>query len=174
MMMRMLAAGGVPILSDEARRADASNPKGYFEFAPVKELAGGAAPGWLPQARGKAVKIVSPLLTWLPETHDYLVLFMRRDLGEVGASQQAMLAARGDTAAVDAARLANVYAGHLDDVARFLARRPCFRVLDVEHRGVIREPRQWAMRIAAFLERDLDIPAMADAVDPSLHHHRHG
>lgn len=173
MMMRMLAAGGVPMLSDEARRADASNPNGYFEFAPVKDLPSGAAPVWLDDARGKAIKIVSPLLTWLPETHDCLVLFMKRDLGEVVASQQAMLAERGEPATGDAAQLASVYAAHLEDVRRFLARRSCFRVLDVEHRGVVDEPRQWAARIAVFLERDLNISAMADAVDPRLHRQRH-
>jgi hypothetical protein len=174
MMMRMLAAGGVPVLSDDARPPDAANPAGYFEFAPVKELASGGAPAWLEGARGKAVKIVSFLLTWLPESHDYRVIFMRRDLGEVVASQQAMLAARGESVDENGDRLAGVYADHLERIARFLAGRPCFSVLDIEYRSVIDRPADAARRVAAFLERDLDATAMAAAVDASLYRHRRG
>ncbi len=39
MMMAMLEAGGVDILTDCLREADEDNPKGYFEFEPVKQLA---------------------------------------------------------------------------------------------------------------------------------------
>ena len=67
MMMGMLEAGGVTPLVDGVRAADASNPKGYFEFEPVKALTIDGDPSWLPAARGKAVKIISFLLTWLPE-----------------------------------------------------------------------------------------------------------
>ncbi|MCA9511706.1 MAG: hypothetical protein KC560_13435, partial [Myxococcales bacterium] len=34
--MQMLAAGGVPLLVDDARPPDASNPRGYLEYAPVR------------------------------------------------------------------------------------------------------------------------------------------
>jgi hypothetical protein len=36
MMMRMLDAGGVPILSDGEREADIDNPKGYYELERVE------------------------------------------------------------------------------------------------------------------------------------------
>jgi hypothetical protein len=167
MMMRMLAAGGMPLLTDDLRAADGNNPHGYFEFEPVKRLAEGSASDWLDLAQGRAVKIVSLLLTWLPETHDYRVIFMRRDLGEVTASQQSMLGESGDTA-----QLAGYYQQHLADVGRFLARRKCFSVLDVEHRRVLQEPAAEARRIAAFLERPLNVGAMAAAVDPRLYRHK--
>ncbi len=172
MMMRMLAAGGVPILSDGIRTADDSNPAGYYEFEPVKNLAKDGHPAWLDEARGKAVKIVSSLLTWLPETHDYHVLFVRRDLREIVASQQAMLARAGDLDEFDAERLSGFYAHHLDEVARFLAKRRCFSTLDVEYRGVIDRPDEEARRIARFLRRDLDLTAMTAAVDPRLYRNR--
>ena len=96
MMMRVLAAGGVPTMVDGIRTADVSNPNGYFEFEPVKGLDKAGDLAWLPEARGKAVKIISFLLTHLPETYDYQVLFMHRDLAEVMASQRKMLAQRGE------------------------------------------------------------------------------
>ena len=38
MAMRMLEAGGLPLVTDGLRTADDSNPNGYYEFEPVKEL----------------------------------------------------------------------------------------------------------------------------------------
>ena len=38
MMMKMLAAGGMSIMTDELRTADESNPNGYYEFERVKKL----------------------------------------------------------------------------------------------------------------------------------------
>ncbi|HLO14893.1 MAG TPA: hypothetical protein VK206_08690, partial [Anaerolineales bacterium] len=41
MMMKMLAEGGVPIITDELRRADPDNPNGYFEFETVRQMSAG-------------------------------------------------------------------------------------------------------------------------------------
>ena len=95
MMMQMLHAGGLGILTDAVRTPDGSNPKGYFEFEAVKDLDKGGSLAWLADARGKGVKIVSSLLRWLPETYSYQVVFMQRNLDEVVASQNKMLADRG-------------------------------------------------------------------------------
>jgi tetratricopeptide (TPR) repeat protein len=38
LLMQMLAAGGLDVLSDGLREADEDNPRGYLEFAPVKNL----------------------------------------------------------------------------------------------------------------------------------------
>ena len=89
MMMQMLATGGVAVFTDGAREADENNSRGYFEHA--KTLALHADASWLDQARGKAVKIVAPLLPHLPQSETYKIVFMRRDLQHVIASQRAML-----------------------------------------------------------------------------------
>jgi hypothetical protein len=34
MLMKMLEAGGVPIVTDGLRTADADNPRGYYEVEP--------------------------------------------------------------------------------------------------------------------------------------------
>src|SRR5262249_38327298 len=64
MMMQMLKAGGVEILTDEVRTADTNNPKGYYEFEKVKKMMTDVS--WLNEATGKAVKIVAPLISYLP------------------------------------------------------------------------------------------------------------
>jgi hypothetical protein len=169
MAMRMLDAGGMPILTDGVRRADDSNVHGYYEHEAVKQLhtaRGNGDTRWLQSARGKAVKIVSFLLTWLPETYDYRVIVMRRDLDEIVASQHAMLARRGEPVdAADATRLRTTYQRHLDEVGRLLAKRDCFAVMDLDYRSVLEHPDEQARRIAEFTGAVLDIHAMTSAVD---------
>src|SRR5262249_33021607 len=121
MAMKMLDAGGVPTLTDGIRAADDSNPKGYFELERVKELDKNGDSAWLAGARGKAVKIISFLLTYVPESYDYQVIFMDRDIDEVLASQNKMLAARGEAAGTAPdAQIRQAYQGHLTKVDRFL------------------------------------------------------
>src|SRR6185369_4839956 len=79
LMMQMLHAGGVPIAADHLRAPDEHNPRGYFELEAVKTIHESRDLKWLEDVRGKAIKIVSFLLGWLPESNDYLLLFMRRD-----------------------------------------------------------------------------------------------
>ena len=102
LMMQMLEAGGLPILMDDRRPADADNPRGYYEFQPVKTL--DKDNSWMAQAEGKAVKVVSLLLYHLPPGHDYKVLFMERTIAEVLASQTAMLKRLQPTAAPPSGR----------------------------------------------------------------------
>ena len=174
MLMNMLLHGGVPLLTDGIRSADECNPHGYFEYEPVKELDKHGDLSWLPRARGKAVKIISFLLTWLPETYDYRVIIMQRDLDEIIDSQNQMIARRGqpsDTAGDSRTR--KIYADHLAQVARLLASRRCFLSLPVSYRDVVEDPRRQARRIREFLDRPLDIDRMAATVDARLYRNRH-
>ncbi len=90
--MQMLAAGGISILTDGLREPDEDNPRGYLEFEPVKNLVKDSR--WLLEGRGKAVKIVAPLLTALPQGLACRVILSDRDLDEVLDSQQKMLMRR--------------------------------------------------------------------------------
>lgn len=171
MAMKMLDAGGMPLVTDGLRRADVSNPNGYYEFEPVKALERGEV-AWLPDARGKAVKIVSLLLTYLPESYDYRVIFMRRPLREIIDSQHAMLDARGAERGTDGDHIEAIYRDHLTQVERFLDRRRCFSTLMVDYAQVIAEPLVQSLRIKAFLGRDLNAERMASVADPALHRNR--
>ncbi|MEE9610292.1 MAG: tetratricopeptide repeat protein, partial [Desulfatiglandales bacterium] len=97
MLMQMLDAGGHPCLTDKERKADDNNPRGYFELEKVKQLRKDRS--WLPDAKGKAVKIIAQLLPFLPPRFHYRVIFMERDIKEVLASQRKMLEHRGRSGA---------------------------------------------------------------------------
>ena len=96
MMMRMLEAGGIEIMTDDQRAADVDHPRGYFELERVKELDKGGDKSWLDGARGKAIKIISFLLRELPPDYHCKVIFMRRGIDEIIASQNKMLERRNE------------------------------------------------------------------------------
>lgn len=172
MAMKMIEAGGLPIVTDGLRAADHSNPNGYFEFERVKELDKAGDTAWLDDARGKAVKIISFLLTYLPESYDYRVVFMRRNLGEVVASQNKMLDVRGEARGADDDRTSALYEQHLAQVERFLRQRKCFSTLMVDYAEVLADPRAHAERINDFVGGGLDVDKMVAVADPALHRNR--
>lgn len=172
--MQCLAAGGVEPLTDGVRTADADNPRGYLELEAVKRLR--TERSWLDAAAGKAVKVIHLLLTELPDDRPYRVVFLRRDLGEVVRSQAAMLERGGKRPALPADRLVAMYEAQLKQVDAWLAARPNFVRLDVEHARLVRETVPTVDAIADFVEaglgRALDRAAMAAAIDPGLHRNR--
>jgi hypothetical protein len=171
LMMQMLHAGGMEVLTDRLREPDQDNPRGYFEFEPVKQTRSDSS--WLEAAGGKAVKMVYLLLYDLPPGRDYRVLFMKRPLGEVLASQRRMLEREGKPAGDLADPLMEkVFKSHLEKVEAWLGTQENFRVLPVHYHGLLLEPRRSAREVGRFLDRDLDAEAMAGAVDLSLHRQR--
>ena len=172
MTMRMLDLGGLPVVTDGVRGADLSNPGGYYEFERVKELDKGGDSSWLRDARGKAVKIISLLLTYLPESYDYQVIFIRRDLDEILASQNKMLEARGEAPGAEDSRLKARYVEHLAQVERFMARRSCFSTLMLQYADLVGSPSEEAARINTFLGGNLDATKMAAVADRALYRNR--
>jgi hypothetical protein len=172
-MMQMLAAGGLPLLTDGRRAADPDNPRGYYEWEPVKRLP--QEPAGIAQAEGKAVKVVSSLLPALPADRRYHVLFMRRPLEEVLASQTAMIRRLGTAApARPAPAMAAALQAHVAFVTAWLARQSHLTVAWVEYHAVLDDPRGEAERIQGLLELPLDPAAMAAQVDPALWRQRLG
>lgn len=171
MLMRMLAAGGLPVVADEIRRPDIDNPYGYFEDTRVLTLPTTAH--WIDEARGRAVKIVSPLLRHLPSGHAYRVVFALRDLHETLVSQHQMLARRGTPPTPqDDARVLALYERHLAQIRAWLAKQPHIDVLEVPFAEVIAHPAAEAARIAAFLGGGFDVESMAQVVDVRLYRNR--
>lgn len=172
MMMAVLAAGGLPALTDEIRAADTDNPKGYYEFERVKQLDKGDQ-AWLAEAQGKAVKVISALLEHLPADHTYRVIFMERQMEEVLASQKKMLARRGEpTDRVSDEEMGRLFAKHTQKVKLWLAAQPNFSVLYVDYNRMLADPAPYIQQVNQFLGGQLDTEAMLAAVDPQLYRNR--
>ena len=170
-MMQMLQAGGVGVLTDGQRVADADNPRGYLEVERIKRVKEDS--GWLAEAEGKAIKVISMLLYDLPPGHEYRVVFMERDMGEVLASQRAMLARRGGTnAGPGDADMTRHFTNHLAALRAWLARQPHIRVLYLPYRDVLSNPESAMDALEGFLGVALDRATARRAVDPALYRQR--
>lgn len=172
LVMQMLAAGGLPVLHDDARAEDPDNPRGYYELAAVK--ASRRDTGWLAAAPGHAVKVVHALLPELPADRPYRVISVHRAIDEVLASQRAMLRRKGEprTAPAEEARMGAIQLQQLEAAERWVDAVPGAALLRVRHAELLRDPAGASQRIAAFVGGALDLAAMAAAVDPSLHRQR--
>ncbi len=172
MLMKMLEAGGIPVLTDHIRAADPDNPQGYYEWERAKGLRQGDT-DWLSAAQGKAVKVISALLESLPDEYTYRVLFMRRSMAEILASQRQMLIHRKeDPDKVPDDEMARLYEGHLAKVTAWLQQKSNFEVLYLDYAALLRDPRSPIDQMQTFLQQSLDTAAMAAVVDPSLYRQR--
>ncbi|MFN8611453.1 MAG: sulfotransferase family protein [Vulcanimicrobiota bacterium] len=160
LLMSMLAAGGLPVLSDSRRPADEHNPRGYFEDSRVLALNSGAV-DWLRQHPGHAVKILYRQLELVEADVPARILLLERDLHEVVASQQRMLAAQDHD-------WLDLFGRELRRFKGWLARRG-WPVLLVPHRSLLQESWRQAAEIQDFLGVSLDLQAMVAQVDPSLY-----
>jgi hypothetical protein len=175
MMMRMLEAGGLPIMSDGARGADVDNPKGYFEHERVKDLEREPDKSYLREGRGKALKVISFLIPHLPDENDYRVVFMRRDLDEVLSSQDKMIQRLGTTdAEADREAMKEAYRNDIVRTRLLCRKRPNFALIEIQYRATVEDPASTARRVNEFLGGRLDEAAMRAAVDESLYRNRAG
>ncbi len=150
LMMQMLAAGGLPPLTDNERSADDDNPKGYLEFERVKQLKEGDTK-WVENAQGKAVKVISALLEYLPRRKRYKVIFMRRELEEVLASQQQMLVRRGEAPGETGDQaMAQMYKRHLSTLEAWLAAQDHIETLYVRYDQLLADPEARSSASCAF------------------------
>ncbi len=172
MAMKMLDAGGLPLLVDGVRTADVDNPKGYYEYERVKDLETEEDKSYLEAARGRGIKIISFLLFHLPEDMQYKVVFMVRHLDEVLASQQKMLGNRGEDHDVEDDTMRKMYENHLWRVRYLMKTNPRFECLEVPYREILDEPRAYAEKIAGFLGGGLDVDAMSGVADRKLYRNR--
>jgi hypothetical protein len=170
-MMQMLAAGGMPILTDGQRQADIENPRGYHEWEAAKLLP--QQPTRIQEAEGKAVKVISQLLFALPGNHNYQIIFMERALSEVVASQAEMIRRKQTSApAMPGSAMILALQTHLNQVNAWLTTRSDISAHRVKHAEVISTPLVVAKEVRDFLHCSLDVDAMAAQVDASLYRQR--
>ncbi len=172
MMMKMLEASGMTPLTDNVREADEDNPKGYYEFERAKKLREGDV-AWLPDAQGKVVKVISALLPHLPPTYNYRIIFMRRAIPEILASQRKMLVNRGeDPDKVSEGELTTLFQKHLRQVNDWIESRPNVERIDIHFGQLIEDPLPQIDQLNQFMGSTMSVDKMAGVIDPNLYRQR--
>ena len=174
-MMQMLEAGGMQILTDKERTADIDNPKGYYEWEPIKQIA--KKPELLDEEGldGRAIKCVSMLVSSLPFKHHYKVIFMTRPIEEVVKSQRKMigrLATKGAELEVD--QLQRGLAAHRNEIRQWLKNAPHMDFIEIDYPALAKDPRPQIAQLVEFLGPQR-LPASAEmtkVVDLALYRQR--
>jgi len=170
MMMRMLLAGGLEVVSDNVRQADEDNPEGYFELESVKNVKEDTS--WLADAGGKVVKMVSMLLYDLPLDYEYKVIFMRREMAEILASQKAMLARKGEKQKQSDGEMGKLYERHLKEILEWLARQTNISFVEIDYNQIMNDPLSEINKLNSFLGGLLSSDKMAEIVNTDLYRQR--
>jgi mRNA-degrading endonuclease HigB of HigAB toxin-antitoxin module len=171
MVMKMLAAGGVNVLTDNIRKADHDNPKGYLEYEPVKNLKTDS--GWLKDMKGRAVKVISHLLYYLPRTFTYKIIFIQRSMQEILESQKKMyqrIHKKADD--IEDVVLEEKFNLHLKKIKTYIENKKYFSCLYVHYGDILHDAFKESSKIQAFLDRPLNIEAMSKVVDQNLYRNR--
>ncbi len=171
LIMQMLKKGGMDILTDQVRKADAHNEKGYYEYEKVKSIR--KENTWMKEADGKAVKIITQLLPYIPTDYEYAVLYMVRPMEEILCSQKHMREQLpGDGKSVAREVLEQSYTRQVQRVQHWMENHPKMRTLYVYYPEVLAHPLEKAKEIRSFLGVDLNAEAMSSVVDMTLWHQK--
>ena len=172
MMMKILEAGGLSVLIDNIRTADGDNPKGYYEFERVKKLPKGDI-GWLDEAKGNVVKVLAILLFKLPTGYNYRVVFMRRAMPEILASQRKMLINRGeDPDRVSDEELSILFEKYFQQAKGWMEQQPNVEYIEIDYNELLQDPQPQLEQINNFFNGQLDLEQMLQIVDPQLYRQR--
>ena len=172
MMMRILVAGGVPVVTDNIRKADIDNPKGYYELEQVKTIKQNSS--WIKDTRGQAFKMVSMLLYYLPPEEHYKIVFMRRAMEEILASERKMLARRAKDFDPERENEVNkLFTRHLQDIGKWLDMQNNIEVLYVNYNMVLKNKENELEKLLHFLDRQLNLNKMLEVIDLSLYRQRY-
>jgi hypothetical protein len=166
--MQLVQAAGIVPFTDESRPADTHNQKGYFESSKVLTLPRDSS--WLWEAEGKAVKVISALLRFLPSGYRYKIIFMERSIDEVVSSQRRMLEGLGKTGAgIPAAQLAAIFHKELDTLKTWLDSRNDFDVLRISYNRLMHAPMAVLPQLLHFVNSNVKPEELIRVIDPELY-----
>jgi tetratricopeptide (TPR) repeat protein len=144
LMMQMLNEGGLQVLTDDNRKADISNPKGYFEYDSAMSIHKDNS--WLELAKDKSV-----------------------DLTEIIKSQQKMIGKDPETLPM---RLFDAYNKQLNQVEMWKNKEPGVELVYLDYKKILNNTDESLNKLISFIGVDMNKKAMAKCVDRSLYRNR--
>lgn len=170
LMMSILDKLEVPLLLDDKRKPDESNPKGYFEYE--KTLTIEKTNKWMGEAAGKAVKVVAPLLRFVNNNYRYKIIFMTREIEDVLVSQEVMkkrLANKEEKITYDVSKEQKLLR-FSKQVKKWLGDKENVEVLYVDHQDLLYNTEREVNKVLDFLGGNKDkINEAIQCVDLKLH-----
>lgn len=173
LVMNMLQQSGLELLIDGKREKDTHNPKGYFEYEKVKAL--GKDGSWMKNGQSKVLKVVSPLLRYLPASETYKLIWVKRPLTEVITSQEVMKGRKKEEVMANFPfQLAVDLQAEEKRLLQWIGQQPNIELLEVDYYQCITNPSAVLSGISSFLGIELDEDNGVLAVDAKLHRNKLG
>jgi len=155
MMMQILESGGMEVITDNIRKANEDNPLGYYEYERVKKIKDDT--GWLKETRGKAFKMISQLLYDLPSNENYKVIFMKRKMSEILASQGKMLERMGRSKdGISDEKMGEFFDKHLSKIIDWIEGRKYIDVLYIDYNDFLINSDEHIKTLNRFLNYKLN------------------
>ena len=168
LVMQILHSMGIELFIDNHRPPDQSNPKGYFEHELVKSLQKDTS--WLKRANGKAIKIVSPLIKYLPVELYYKIIYIIRDLDEIILSQERMLSEKNikdDT--INSNELKKLFFKDLRQTRNWVNKELHCDYLEIFHSKLLANPEPEIERLKSFFKIDANKTSVLKVIDNKLY-----
>lgn len=170
MLMQILHNGGIPTSFDDARPADESNPKGYFELNGgkiINRLMDGAFP--FDEFKGTFIKITCYGLKFLPEGK-YKIIYSDRNIEEILRSMEKMANIKDK----DRDETREVFQKLNSMIKNLIKQRDDCDVLFVNYNRILEDPETEITKIADFVGGStVDKDAMIATIDKKLYRQRH-
>jgi len=168
LMMQILQSMGIELFTDNQRSADESNPKGYYENELVKTIQ--IDNSWLKDAKGKAIKIVSPLIKWLPIDLKYKIILMDRNLDEIVQSQERMLSQNDiKENLIKPEDLKLIFLKDLKLSKDWINKQLNCDYLEILHSKILNFPESEIERLKSFLNSNANISSVFKVIDKKLY-----
>jgi len=168
LVMQILQSMGIELFTDNKRSPDQSNPKGYFEHELVKTIEYDTS--WIKNVKGKAIKIVSPLLEYLPTNYNYKIIFMDRDLDEIVQSQEKMLLMNGvGNSQIEPEVIKEIFIKDLKQAWSWIRELSHSESLEISHSKLLKKPESELEKIKGFLNIKVDLENMLKVIDKKLY-----
>lgn len=172
MVMNFLEKSGLDVFYDGQRESDFHNPKGYFELELVKSL--GVDSSWIPKARNQVIKVVSPLLRYLPSDENYKVIWIKRPLTEVIVSQEIMKGKKKEEVMQNFPfQMAVDMEAEEARISRWISLQANMQSIEIQYYDCLKSPEIILQNISKFLGLKLRNEGMF-VIDPSLHRNKLG
>ncbi len=154
LVMKMLQAGGMPIVTDPVEGAGDK-----FEYL-------ARFPDLLDQCRGKAVMLYSMYLCKLPPGPAYQVLYLHRDLQEIADASHALAEKNSRKALLGLSQKAYLLGAHCERVKEWFLGRADIKFFSLNYHDIMAEPYILSLKMRNFLDRELDVDGMSEIIRP--------
>ncbi|RLF58330.1 MAG: nucleotide pyrophosphatase, partial [Thermoplasmata archaeon] len=169
LLMQILSNGCIPVSSDDKRKADINNPKGYFELEGgkiINKLMEKTFP--FEQYKGRFIKITAYGLKFLPEGK-HTIIYIERDIEEILDSMEKMAQISDE----NRNETRDIFLKLNTMIKKEIDNRPDIKVLYINYNKILLNPQEEIKKITDFLEIiEINLQEMINTVDKTLYRQR--